>query len=355
MRITRDALLKFARTTVDQRTRYNRHVMCVYLTGSLLDEEPLLGGAADIDLVFIHDIDPAQPREIQPLTDTIHLDIAHLSQSLFLQPRSLRSSAWLGSYLVQGPMLLHENQHWFEFTQAAVFAGFNTPEYRLRRARPLAEEARQAWFNLRTAAQPGPAAVHAYLHALEQAANAVACLSGPPLTERRFMLQFPERAAAIDKPGLSQGLVDLYSRETLDPDVLAGWLDAWGVDFTAAGETESAPARLHPARKRYYRGAIESLSSDQPEASLWLLLRTWTLSACTLAQPSQGWQALAQALQLGPDDLSQRLEALDAYLDVVEETLDQWGEQNGVSSPPFKPLSFLTHHTAPGPSCRGCF
>ncbi len=224
MRITRDALLKFARSTVEQRTRYNRHVVCVYLTGSLLDEEPLLGGAADIDLIFIHDIDPDKPREILPLTDTIHLDIAHLSQTQFLQPRSLRTDAWVGSYLVHGPMLLHENQHWFEYTQAAVFAGFNTPEYRLRRARPLAEDARQIWWNLRTGgenAAPGPAAVQGYLRALEQAANAVACLSGPPLTERRFMLQFPDRAAAVDKPGLAQGLVDLYSAQLLEPDATA--------------------------------------------------------------------------------------------------------------------------------------
>ena len=334
MRITRDTLLNLARSTVEQRTRYNRHVMCAYLTGSLLHDEPLLGGAADIDLIFIHDIDPAQPREIVPLTDTIHLDIAHLPQSLFLQPRSLRSNAWVGSYLVQNPLLLHENQHWFEYTQASVFAGFNNPDNRMRRARPLAEAARQAWWGLHTgmeAASSAPSCVSAYLRALEQAANAVASLTGPPLTERRFMLQFPERVEALDKPGLSQGLVDLFSGDPFTPDNWPGWLDAWEIDVAAVGEAEGAPARLHPARRHYYRGAMEALSGEHPEAALWMLLRTWTLASCRQEQPSKSWQALAQALQLGPDDFEQRLKSMDAYLDEVEETLDQWAAQNGVS------------------------
>ncbi len=330
MRITRDALLKFAKSTVEQRTRYNRHVMCVYLTGSLLQDEPLLGGAADIDLIFIHDIDPAQPREILPLTDTIHLDIAHLPQSMFLQPRSLRTNAWFGSYLVQGPLLLHENQHWFEYTQASVFAGFNTPDNRMRRARPLAEAARQGWWNLRAGSAGNPSSLYAYLRALEQAANAIACLSGPPLTERRFMLNFPERAEAVDKPGLSQGLIDLYGGEPPEADGWQGWLDAWETDVTTAGEAEGAPARLHPIRRRYYRGAIEALAGDHPEAALWILLQTWTLAACQMEQPSQGWQALTQALHLRLEDIEQRLSALDAYLDVVEETLDQWAQRNGI-------------------------
>ncbi len=329
MQITREALLKFARSTVDQRTRYNRHVMCVYLTGSLLQDEPLLGGAADIDLVFIHDIDPAQPREIQPLTDTIHLDIAHLPQSLFLQPRSLRSNAWVGSYLVQNPLLLHETQHWFEYTQASVFAGFNNPENRLRRARPLVEDARQTWWNLRSGGASGPAAVQAYLRALEQAANAVASLSGPPLTERRFMLQFAERAELVGKPGLAQGLVDLFLGER-EPGDWQSALQAWQADLTAVGEAEGAPARLHPIRRRYYQGALEGLGGEHNAAAAWVLLRTWTLATCHLQQPSQGWQDLIQALQLGPNDLDERLDALDAYLDAVEETLDQWGQKNGI-------------------------
>ncbi len=54
MRITPEILQKLARDTVAQRTRSDRDVVAVYLQGSLLRDDPLLGGTADIDLFFIH-------------------------------------------------------------------------------------------------------------------------------------------------------------------------------------------------------------------------------------------------------------------------------------------------------------
>jgi hypothetical protein len=44
MRITTETLLKIARDTVAQRTRSDRSLLAIYLTGSLLESEPLLGG-----------------------------------------------------------------------------------------------------------------------------------------------------------------------------------------------------------------------------------------------------------------------------------------------------------------------
>ena len=128
MRITREALLKLARNTVDLRTRLDRHLVCVYLTGSLLSNEPLLGGTTDIDLVFVHDSEPPVAREVERVSDEVHLDIAHFSQMVFQHPRSLRLDPWLGGYLIENPVVLYETQHWFEFTQASVAAQFNRPE-----------------------------------------------------------------------------------------------------------------------------------------------------------------------------------------------------------------------------------
>ena len=51
MRITREALLKLAHEAAVQRARVNREITCIYLTGSLLSEAPLLGGTTDIDLI----------------------------------------------------------------------------------------------------------------------------------------------------------------------------------------------------------------------------------------------------------------------------------------------------------------
>jgi hypothetical protein len=46
MRITRDLLLKAARDSAAQRLRADRRLVCIFLTGSLLQKDPLLGGAA---------------------------------------------------------------------------------------------------------------------------------------------------------------------------------------------------------------------------------------------------------------------------------------------------------------------
>jgi hypothetical protein len=92
--------------------------------------------------------------------------------------------------------------------------------------------------------------------------------------------------------------------------------------------------RLSPARLPYYERAVEAiLSSDHPQAALWPLLRTWTLACSYLAADSPHLSAWAEAcdhLRLGPDLLAEKLSALDAYLDNIEETLEKWGEKNGV-------------------------
>ena len=54
MRITRETLLKIAKDTVTQQVRSRHDLVSVFLIGSLLTDDPLLGGTTDIDLIFIH-------------------------------------------------------------------------------------------------------------------------------------------------------------------------------------------------------------------------------------------------------------------------------------------------------------
>jgi hypothetical protein len=65
---------------------------------------------------------------------------------------------------------------------------------------------------------------------------------------------------------------------------------------------------------------------------LWPLLRTWTDIAGLLpgesSQRDEWRMALAHLNILS--DFDSRLEALDAYLDLIDETLDHWGRSNGV-------------------------
>jgi hypothetical protein len=335
MRITRETLLKIARDTALQRARANRRITCIYLTGSLRRDDPLLGGTADIDLFIIHDSEPLMAREMVRLSEEVHLDIAHLSGEVYQQPRHLRADPWVGGYLCDNPIVLHDQAHWFEFTQASVNAQFYRPDYVIERAEPLAEVARQTWMNLHTGTfKAGPQKLMAYLSTLEKAANAITCLTGVPLTERRFLLNYPQRAQLIGRPGLASGLVDLLtSEQPISEETWQTWMIGWNAAYQAVGEPETFPARLHPCRRGYYERAILALRNDHPEAALWLLLRTWTTALCNLpenAATRQPWEAALQTLQLDEEHFPLRLAALDAYLDSVEETLDMWSKTNGV-------------------------
>lgn len=336
MRITRETLLKLAKDTVQMRVQRDRGVMCVYLTGSLLGDDPLLGGTTDIDLIFVHDREPLIDREIVRLSDEVHLDIAHYAQSVFHQPRHLRVDPWIGPFLCYNPLALHDNHHWFEFTQASVCAQFNQPEYVLERVRAFAAPARQAWMEMHMGAAPGEIAqVNAYLKAVEQAGNAVASFSGPPLTARRMLQQLPERSERIGRPGMAAGLVDLFAPDLPPAEAWQAWQEPWAAALDAAGRMENAPARLHPQRKGYYMRAAAALWSTHPEAAVWLALTTWT-RALTV-QPGggveqQAWQSAVLAVGLDQAHLPARLDSLDSYLDGVEESMDDWAQEYGIES-----------------------
>lgn len=335
MRITRETLLKIARDTAAERVRVSRRLVCVYLTGSLLREDPLLGGSADIDLFCIHDAQPAAPREVVRLTDEVHLDIAHLSQAEFQQPRRLRQDAWLGSYICSHPLVLHDSAHWFDMQQAIISAQFFQPENVILRARGLAEEARQRWMTLheRAGDLTPAAAAGTYLKALEQAANSAAVVSGAPLTERRFLLHFAQRAQQLGREDLSSGLVAQLLGSGPQPSEWPDWLPGWKAALQQAGALPACPASLHPARLGYYQRAVLALLESTPPAALWLLLRTWTRAAALLpvdSAPHQQWLAAAAEVGLYGGALVERVQALDGYLDSVEETLDAWANKYGI-------------------------
>lgn len=339
MRLTRETLIKIARETASQRARVSRRLVCIYLTGSVLGDSPLLGGTTDIDLIMIHDSEPAQPREIVRLSDEIHLDISHYPQSLFHQPRHLRVDPWLGPFIYSKPMVLHDTQHWFDFIQAATGAQFFQPDYVFQRASNMAQAARQAWMDLAlNSDSPHPKRVHDFLKVLENAGNALVCLTdeGKPLAERRFLLQFPLRVQALDQPELISELTHLVIP---DPTVLEEtwptWLENWGLAYRAAGKREDVPAHIHPARHLYYERAANAVWDENPDAAAWLLLRSWSLAAGYLDADDPAclaWQAACLQAGLDEEHFESRLQAADLFLDHIEETLDNWGRSNGVSA-----------------------
>lgn len=339
MRLTRETLLKIAHDTADQRVRVSRRIVCIYLTGSLLDENPLLGGTTDIDLVIIHDSDPLQEREIVRLTDDVHLDISHYAQSVFHHPRHLRTDPWLGPFIYSKPMVFHDTNHWFDFTQAATGAQFFQPDNIVQRASSLAQSARQAWMDLEVnRGASHPSRVLTYLHALENAGNALVSLTGEgkPLAERRFILQLPQRLQELKNPDLVSGLTGLLvSQSSALEGAWIEWQQHWQSAFAAAGQLPELSPRLDPARQFYYQRGAAALWEQNPDAAVWLLMRTWTLAVNQLPEPSpvlEQWGAAVKTLGLEGKDFLNRVEELDQYLDRVEETIDQWGQANGVTN-----------------------
>jgi hypothetical protein len=332
MRITPETLHKLAQDTVASRARSDHTLLAAYLQGSLLSDSPLLGNTADIDLFLVHTEDVQEERELVRLNDEVHLDIAHHAHRQYSQPRNLRLHPWLGP-AVYGCKILYDPQHFMDFTQASVRAQFHRPDNVIARCSQQAEHARQIWMGLCTEpTQEGWSEARNYLRALDHAVNAIACLSGPPLTERRYMVDFPARTAAVGHPGLAAGLLGLLGGSAVDADTLRGWLSDWHAAYTALA-ADAPPLRLHPCRLLYYqRGIAALLESEHPQNCLWPLWHTWTHIISALPVDSSqrsAWQSAGERLGLVGEAYASRVAALDAYLDQVEEILEAWARENG--------------------------
>jgi len=336
MRVTRESLIRIAKETAQERAYNDKNIIAAYLTGSLLTEEPFLGGVTDIDLVLVTANKPPMTREIVALTPDFHLDISFHAKAEYDPPRELRVNPWLG-YEIYDPMLLYESQHFFEFTQASVRAGFefHEPALVLQRCRKLLDHGRKIWFDLMDVGEKaGPKDVAKYLKSLYHAVNVIAELHGPPLPERRLLLLFPSLAEQADRPGMSIGLLGLLGGTGMDASTLEGWLPEWEVMFKAAFETGKADTRIHTARLNYYQKCFEAmLGSEDPTVMLWPLLNTWTHAAVALPEEAIGaWQTARTKVGLAGNGFVERVEGLDHYLDELDILLDEIAEANGLET-----------------------
>ncbi len=326
MRITRDILIRTARETAQKRALGDPGLVAAYLTGSLRGEDPFLGGSTDIDIVLVHERIPKRRREVEAVTPDVHLDILHVPRSDYEKPKELRLDPWLGPELYD-PLPLYGTQHFFEFVQAGVRDKFNDPANILARARCSAARGRQVWSGLLAGSMTGPAPLLDYFKSVRHAANSLALLQNqPPLAERRLLLQFPPCAAAVGKPALTGKLMDLLGPSDLDLEALKACLTAWEKDFVAAAGRTRTDSRLSPARLPYYKRAFElQLQGETPYALLWGLLLTWTLSAASLPASRQAaWDSACRGMGLTGPSFTEQVSRLDAFLDEIEEILENW-------------------------------
>lgn len=322
MRVTKDALLKNARDLTERKLTPDPSVLAVFVVGSLLTEDPFLGGAADIDLLVLTKGEPPRERELVRLSNEIHIDIAYESNEAYAKPRELRGDPWRG-WNLWDPILLHDSSRFFEYTQSSLRAQFDAPANLHARATSFASAARATWNEYQFGGQPDAVKT---LQAIANAANAIASLNGPPLPERRLLAGFPARAAAAGKLELTGKLMSALGAGNVSEQRLRDWLPAWQESFeTAAAHPYNAV--IHPARLAYYRAAIEHhLQGEMPLAALWPMLPTWALAAeggsLSISQ-EQAWQAALTELGLAGPGFAERLAALDALLDDTEELIEQ--------------------------------
>jgi len=335
MRVTRESLLRIAKETAQERAYNDPEIIAAYLTGSLLNIEPMLGGTADIDIVFVYKSKPQRSREFVKLTPDFHLDISRRAKDEFKSPRELRSDPWLG-YEMYDPILLYEREKFFDFVQASLRAGFDfeQPPLMLQRCRKMLSHGRQIWMDLTDVESAGPKEIAKYMKSVFHALNAVAELSGPPMYERRLLLEFPARAESAGKPELTASAFALISANTVGVDKVKGWTSDWKYAFKLASENANVDMRINPARANYYEKAINAmLEGEIPLAALWPLFLTWTLSAQVLeGDHLKFWQNAAGDLGLLGAGFAEHVDQLDHFIDDVEIILDEIARENGVDA-----------------------
>jgi len=329
MRITRDALLKLAKDTTTKNLAPDKNVTAVFLVGSMLSENPFMGGTTDVDLLVIYNGTPPEEREIVKLSNDFHLDICYEPASLYAQPRELRGDPWRG-HALWNPTLLHQKGRFFEYTQSILRAQFDEPANLLKRAYAFSAPARTAWSGMQF--EPENVEPLHLLAAAADAANAVAVLSGAPLPERRLLAEFPARAQAIENPDFVKSFLEVIARQ-VNVDFVREWLPAWEAAFSTAGQAP-LDMRLHTARISYYKAAITTLlESDFPLAAVWPMLYTWAGTAQAgnfSGEHSRAWARALALLGLDPVGMPERVEALDRYLDMLEETLEHIAAKSGL-------------------------
>jgi hypothetical protein len=336
MRVTRDSLIRIAKETAQERAFNDTNIIAAYLTGSLLTNDPMLGGTADIDLVFVHKNEPTKKREFKKLTPDFHLDIIHRSKDAFKSPRELRTDPWLG-HEIYDPILLYDREKFFDFVQASLRAGFEfeQPTHTLQRSKTLLNQARNLWFKFsELEAPPNPKEINLYLQSIFHAINAIAELSGGPIHERRLLLEFPARAETIQKQNMVATAYQLLGANKTDIDQIKSWLSDWKTAFKLASEKRNSDERLHTTRLNYYEKAIKALlDGETPLSALWLVLQTWTFSALVLSGDHlKFWQNACASLGLVGDGFPEYIAGLDHFLDEIEILLEEYANVNGITS-----------------------
>jgi len=328
VRINQEMLIKIAKEHVAKRVRREKDLVAVYLTGSVSDGDPLLGGSADIDLIFVHKEEPPLKREVLRVTYEISLDIEHHHQSFYTYHRRLRQNPWIGFALCNHQNILLDQDHWLEFIQASVSSRFDSPENVYKRSEQFAEKSRKFWFDLNDPQEiDWEDWITLYLKAVGAAANAIACLNGPALTTRRFMLDFTSRAETLERLPLVGELTRLLGNEYMNEDLFNEWRKVWEETLKAANEKDNCPPNISKVRKAYFLLSVNAMAdSGTLHAVLWPMIETWQQALTCLEDEGhhQRWQDFLKALGFEKDKREELLGTVDQFIDQAEGLLEDY-------------------------------
>ena len=329
MRINQEMLIKIAKDHVAQRERKEKDLIAVYLTGSVTEGEPLLGGTTDIDMVFVHKEEPSVKREVIRVTYEISLDIEHHHQSYYTYHRRLRKNPWFGHHLCKHQNILLDKDHWLEFLHASVSSGFDKPENVYARAEQFSVKAREQWFDLDDPQEvPWGEWIALYFQSVGTAANAIACLEGPVLTIRRFISEFSRRVELMDQLALIGELSRLLGNQEFDQEKFEKWRPVWESALEKANQQADCPANIKKVRKAYFLQSVDVLAENNAlHAVLWPMLETWQQAVSVLEKDQEAlknWFEFLRELNFEQDQKERLLKDLDHFIDQGEHILEDY-------------------------------
>lgn len=336
MKITKERLLTLTQMYLNKLVRSDHSVVCVYLVGSMLEEDPFINGTTDVDLVIVHNVPVSENREIVAISPEATLDIHHIEQNTYSPPRKIRKDPWVGSSLCFDPIVLYGTGHWFEFAQASVEAGFFQPEAVIYRSRLFSNAAREKFSSLGTTMQQGGNYTAAYLKTIENAANAVATLVGKPLTDRTMFKQFKAIADNLDEPEL---MADLHALLLGNRDISPYYeyfFNAWKyyIEFFGNNPVSHSMMKLNASRLLYYMRPVEWYWNEHLTSSIWLMAKTWSSIANYIQlDDNEYYNSFLTMLEISPHFFVQRHDQLEALLEKVEDVQEKWGREKGFIEP----------------------
>jgi hypothetical protein len=328
--ITTDRLIHLAKEEVKSRAE-RPGLIAAFLVGSVLENEPLLGGCTDVDIVLIHSTVQLQPREFKRLSRQVHLDIHHYTKQDFENPRQLRTDPLLGCSLCKS-LRLHDPDHFFDWAHAAACARFNRPDNKLARAHILLDQSRSQRSRLDQANPLWPSN-------LQQAAwdgvNALCCLERQPALGRRAVLKLRAQLQSLDALSHYSKFLDFFQVDRMDQWNVPAWLTGFGKAFDLAIQLKQS-AHFNPVRRDYFLKAFQSLAeTGNPEAAVLSMLKFWPLPLnnedpmLQLVEEAKTRQSMLAATGFVDESYDQKLMKLEALLDDIELFIEDWGVAHG--------------------------